>query len=105
MTKKEKNIFTDDFNFRPHFSNLPTNISRNLCSAAEDRNTVLIQDVEANQSKLGEEHNSIVSKVEREWKERLDKSKSMLQNEIEFLDASLNRQVTFKKILTTQKMF
>lgn len=66
---------------------------RTQCTAAEDRNTVLIQDVEVSQSRLGEEHNSMVNKVEREWKEKLDKSKSMLQNEIEFLDTSISRQV------------
>ena len=62
-------------------------------NAAEDRNQVLIEDVEANQSKLGEEHEDLINKVEKEWKEKFEKSKSMLQGEIDFLDASLNRQV------------
>lgn len=66
---------------------------RSQCLATEDRNSVLIRDVEANQSRLGEEHNSLVHKVEREWKEKYEKSKAILQGEIEFLDASLNRQV------------
>ena len=54
----------------------------------------MIQDVELNQSKLGEEHDSVVQAVEREWKEKMDKSKNLLQGEIDFLDSSITRQVT-----------
>lgn len=68
---------------------------KGLCSAAEQRNLLIVEDAEENQTGLSNDHVQLVQKIEAEWKEKLEKSKVQFKSELEFLESSFNRQVQF----------
>ncbi|CAG5113479.1 Oidioi.mRNA.OKI2018_I69.chr2.g7584.t3.cds [Oikopleura dioica] len=66
---------------------------KELCSAAEQRNLLIVEDAEENQTGLSNDHVQLVQKIESEWKEKFDKSREQFKSELDFLDSSFNRQV------------
>ena len=66
---------------------------KGLCSAAEQRNLLIVEDAEESQTGLSNDHVQLVQKIEAEWKEKLEKSKIQFKSELEFLELSFNRQV------------